>query len=94
MVFPRRSTGDPLSKIPWICLCLSHPPRLLSNILPYSIAKLPTIAGRIYHNVFGQGKLPAIDPTKDYSHNLATLLGFGDNAAFVELMRLYITIHR
>lgn len=59
-----------------------------------SIAKLPNIAGRIYRNVFGQGKLPAIDVTKDYSHNLATLLGFGDNEAFVELLRLYITIHR
>ena len=58
------------------------------------IAKLPNIAGRIYRNVFGQGKLPAIDPARDYSHNLATLLGFGDNEAFVELMRLYITIHR
>ncbi|KAK7032930.1 citrate synthase [Favolaschia claudopus] len=57
------------------------------------IAKLPNIAGRIYRNVFGQGKLPAIDADKDYSHNLATLLGFGDNQAFVELMRLYITIH-
>ncbi|KAJ6607346.1 citrate synthase [Mycena sp. CBHHK59/15] len=57
------------------------------------IAKLPSIAGRIYRNVFGQGKLPPIDPAKDYSHNLATLLGFGDNTAFVELMRLYITIH-
>ncbi|KAL0954718.1 hypothetical protein HGRIS_003671 [Hohenbuehelia grisea] len=57
------------------------------------IAKLPNIAGRIYQNVFGQRKLPAIDPAKDYSHNLATLLGFGDNAAFVELLRLYITIH-
>jgi citrate synthase len=58
------------------------------------IAKLPNIAGRIYRNVYGQGKLPAIDASKDYSHNLATLLGFGDNEAFVELMRLYITIHR
>ncbi|KAF5367170.1 hypothetical protein D9758_004048 [Tetrapyrgos nigripes] len=57
------------------------------------IAKLPNIAGRIYRNVFGKGKLPAIDPSKDYSHNLAALLGFGDNEAFVELMRLYITIH-
>ncbi|KAJ3820447.1 citrate synthase-like protein [Lentinula raphanica] len=57
------------------------------------IAKLPNIAGRIYRNVFGQGKLPAIDPSKDYSHNLATLLGFGDNGSFVELLRLYITIH-
>ncbi|KAI5988895.1 citrate synthase [Pisolithus marmoratus] len=57
------------------------------------IAKLPNIAGRIYRNVFGQGKVPAIDLEKDYSHNLATLLGFGDNEAFVELLRLYITIH-
>ncbi|KAG8757967.1 citrate (Si)-synthase [Ceratobasidium sp. 428] len=57
------------------------------------IAKLPSIAGRIYRNVFGDGKVPAIDLEKDYSHNLATLLGFGDNEGFVELMRLYITIH-
>jgi citrate synthase len=57
------------------------------------IAKLPNIAGRIYRNVYGRGKLPAIDPTKDYSHNLSTLLGFGDNEAFNELLRLYITIH-
>ncbi|KAJ7494567.1 citrate synthase-like protein [Mycena galericulata] len=57
------------------------------------IAKLPNIAGRIYNNIFGQGKLAAIDPDKDYSHNLSTLLGFGDNTPFVELMRLYITIH-
>ena len=58
------------------------------------IAKLPNIAGRIYRNVYGRGKLPPIDVQKDYSHNLSALLGFGDNAAFVELMRLYITIHR
>ncbi|KAK1233132.1 citrate (Si)-synthase [Marasmius sp. AFHP31] len=57
------------------------------------IAKLPNIAGRIFRNVYGDGKLPAIDANKDYSHNLATLLGFGDNAGFVELLRLYITIH-
>ncbi|KAG8906050.1 citrate (Si)-synthase [Tulasnella sp. 403] len=57
------------------------------------IAKLPNIAGRIYRNVYGDGKLPAIDASKDYSANLASLLGFGDNEAFVELLRLYITIH-
>jgi citrate synthase len=44
--------------------------------------------------VYGNGKVPSISAEKDYSHNLATLLGFGDNEAFVELMRLYITIHR
>ncbi|WVN88150.1 citrate (Si)-synthase, eukaryotic [Cryptococcus depauperatus CBS 7841] len=57
------------------------------------IAKLPNIAGRIFRNVFGDGKLPPVDPNKDYSANLASLLGFGDNADFVELMRLYISIH-
>lgn len=57
------------------------------------IAKLPNIAGRIFRNVFGDGKLPAIDANKDYSANLASLLGYGDNEQFVDLMRLYITIH-
>ena len=57
------------------------------------IAKLPNIAGRIFRNVYGDGKMPAIDANKDYSANLATLLGYGDNEQFVELMRLYITIH-
>jgi citrate synthase len=57
-------------------------------------AKLPNIVGCIYHNVYGRGKLPPVDVQKDYSHNLSTFLGFGDNAGFVELMRLYITIHR
>lgn len=57
------------------------------------IAKLPNIAGRIFRNVYGDGKLPPIDANKDYSANLASLLGYGDNADFVELMRLYVTIH-
>ncbi|KZW02851.1 citrate synthase, partial [Exidia glandulosa HHB12029] len=57
------------------------------------IAKLPTIAGRIYRNVYGQGKLPAIDAEKDYSYNLSNFLGFGENGQFVELMRLYLTLH-
>ena len=77
---------------------VSHGLRRLSYFLTQRvntrIAKLPSIAGRIYRNVYGRGKLPSIDLQKDYSHNLSTLLGFGDNAAFVELMRLYITIHR
>ncbi|KAG0375266.1 citrate (Si)-synthase [Mortierella sp. AD032] len=58
------------------------------------IAKLPNIAGRIYQNVFKKGgKLPAINPNLDYGANLSNLLGFGDNKDFVELMRLYLTIH-
>ncbi|KAI5951092.1 CIT1 [Candida jiufengensis] len=58
------------------------------------LAKLPAIAAKIYRNVFHDGKLPAsIDPKLDYGANLAALLGFGDNKEFLELMRLYLTIH-
>ncbi|KAJ7573857.1 citrate synthase-like protein [Mycena floridula] len=57
------------------------------------IAKLPNIAGRIFRNVYGGGKPPALDLEKDYSHNLAALLGYGENKELVELLRLYITIH-
>jgi citrate synthase len=56
------------------------------------IAKLPAIAARIFRNVYGDGKVPAIDPSKDYSANFANMLGYGQEE-FVELMRLYITIH-
>lgn len=57
------------------------------------LAKLPAIAARIYRNVFKDGKLGQIDPTADYSKNFANLLGFGENKEFVELLRLYLTIH-
>ncbi|GJJ08236.1 citrate (Si)-synthase [Clathrus columnatus] len=57
------------------------------------IAKLPVLAGRIFRNVYGGGKLPQVDPTQDYSYNLSNFLGFADKKDFVELMRLYITIH-
>lgn len=57
------------------------------------IAKLPTIAARIYRNVYKDGKVPAVQKDKDYGYNLANQLGFADNADFVELMRLYLTIH-
>ena len=57
------------------------------------IAKLPTIAARIYQNIYKDGKVAAVQKDKDYSFNFANQLGFGDNKAFVELMRLYLTIH-
>lgn len=94
MAFPKKSTGDQRLRTQWICKVphfLSFPPFTFTF---RSIAKLPNIAGRIYRNVFGKGKLPAIDPTKDYSWNLANLLGFANSGGFVELLRLYITIHR
>ena len=57
------------------------------------IARLPTIAARIYRNVFKDGKVPPVQKDKDYSYNLANQLGFSQNSDFVELMRLYLTIH-
>ena len=54
------------------------------------IAKLPNIAGRIYRNVYGKGKLPAINPDKDYSWNLANLLGFAEKEEFVEIGRAHV----
>jgi len=57
------------------------------------IAKLPTIAAKIYQNVYKSGKVAAVQKDKDYSFNFANQLGFADNKDFVELMRLYLTIH-
>lgn len=57
------------------------------------IAKLPVVAATIYRNMFRDGKgVGAIDTNKDWSHNFSTMLGY-DNADFIELMRLYLTIH-
>ncbi|KAF2671773.1 putative citrate synthase [Microthyrium microscopicum] len=57
------------------------------------IAKLPTIAAKIYRNVYKDGKVAPIQKDKDYGYNLANALGFAENKDFVELMRLYLTIH-
>ncbi|CDO94725.1 unnamed protein product [Kluyveromyces dobzhanskii CBS 2104] len=56
------------------------------------LGKLPVIASKIYRNVFKDGKVGSIDQTADYGKNLANLLGF-QNKEFVDLMRLYLTIH-
>lgn len=57
------------------------------------IAKLPTVAAIIYRNLYREGSpVGAIDMKKDWSWNFATMLGY-ENADFVELMRLYLTIH-
>ncbi|CAL1546540.1 unnamed protein product [Lymnaea stagnalis] len=57
------------------------------------IAKLPTVAAIIYRNLYKEGNPPdPIDKKKDWSWNYTSMLGF-DNPEFVELMRLYLTIH-
>jgi len=56
------------------------------------IAKLPVIAAMIYRNLYRDGHVCPIDPKADVSANLASMLGYTD-PQFVELMRLYLTIH-
>ncbi|BFZ01452.1 hypothetical protein BsWGS_04491 [Bradybaena similaris] len=57
------------------------------------IAKLPTVAAIIYRNLYRDGNPPdPIDKKKDWSWNYTSMLGF-DKPEFVELMRLYLTIH-
>ena len=58
-----------------------------------TIAKLPSIAAKIYRNVYKDGKVAPVQNDKDYSFNFANQLGFAENKDFLELMRLYLTIH-
>ena len=58
------------------------------------IAKLPCIAAKIYRNLYREGSsIGAIDSNLDWSHNFTNMLGYTDTQ-FIELMRLYLTIHR
>ena len=57
------------------------------------IAKLPVIAATIYRNTYKDGSgIGAIDTSKDWSYNFSQMLGFEDKD-FIELLRLYLTIH-
>lgn len=61
------------------------------------LAKLPTIAAKIYQNAYrGGGALPAeVDESQDWSYNFAAMLGKGgkDNEGFQDLLRLYLALH-
>lgn len=61
------------------------------------LAKLPTIAAKIYQNSYrGKGPLPAeVDLEQDWSYNFAAMLGKGgkDNEGFQDLLRLYLALH-
>ena len=56
------------------------------------IAKLPSLAALIYRNLYKDGKIVAVDQSLDWGANFSAMLGY-DNHQFVELMRLYLTIH-
>ncbi|KAG5999562.1 hypothetical protein E4U43_001993 [Claviceps pusilla] len=61
------------------------------------LAKLPTIAAKIYQNAYrGGGALPAqVDLEQDWSYNFAAMLGKGgkENENFQDLLRLYLALH-
>ena len=58
------------------------------------IANLPTIAAIIYNNLYRNGVAPKpTDPNLDWSANYCNMINYSD-PKFVELMRLYMTIHR
>lgn len=61
------------------------------------IAKLPTVAAKIYQNSYrGGGALPAqIDLDQDWCYNYAAMLGKGgkENEGFQDLLRLYCALH-
>lgn len=57
------------------------------------IALLPSVASLIYRSTFDKKSVTTFDPkVKDWAGIFAQQLGFSD-PAFLELMRLYLTIH-
>jgi citrate synthase len=61
------------------------------------LAKLPTIAAKIYQNAYrGGGALPAqVDLDQDWAYNFAAMLGKSgkENEGFQDLLRLYLALH-
>ena len=61
------------------------------------LAKLPTIAAKIYQNAYrGGGALPnEVDLDQDWSYNFAAMLGKSgkENEGFQDLLRLYLALH-
>jgi len=56
------------------------------------IAKLPAVASMIYRTTFYDGEVVPLDSGLDWSANYANMMGYTD-PHFIELMRLYMTIH-
>lgn len=61
------------------------------------LAKLPTIAAKIYHNSYRDGgALPGdVDIDQDWAYNFASMLGKGgkEHEDFQDLLRLYLALH-
>ncbi|GAA6017914.1 hypothetical protein JCM10207_003496 [Rhodosporidiobolus poonsookiae] len=58
------------------------------------VAKSFTIAARIYNNIYRNGDNSVkIQKDKDLSFNFSNQIGFGESEGFVELIRLYNSLH-
>ncbi|GAA6039517.1 hypothetical protein JCM8097_008362 [Rhodosporidiobolus ruineniae] len=58
------------------------------------VAKSFTIAARIYNNIYRDGDNSIkINKDKDLSYNFSNQIGFGDSEGFVDLIRLYNSLH-
>lgn len=58
------------------------------------IARLPSLAARIYRNVYKPGTpMDSIDKNLDLVGNYSKLLGYGKNESLTEYLRLYIALH-
>jgi citrate synthase len=57
------------------------------------IARLPRVAAYIYRRKYKNGQHIQPNGLLDWAGNFAHMLGYGDDAGFMELMRLYMTIH-
>lgn len=56
------------------------------------IAKITSVAARIYRNVYYDGVACPYDKKLDYSHNFTQMMGY-DDRKFADFMRLYLVIH-
>ncbi|KAI0950561.1 hypothetical protein AcW1_005761 [Taiwanofungus camphoratus] len=58
------------------------------------LARLPTLAARIYRNAYNSGKsMPIINKDLDLVGNYVNMLGYGNNHDLTEYLRLYIALH-
>lgn len=57
------------------------------------IAKIPTIAAKIYRRTFQDGVVPEYDKSLDWAANFAQMLGVNQDEGFKEAVRLYLMLH-
>lgn len=56
-------------------------------------ANLPTLAATVYNLKYREGAEAVPDPGLDWAANFAQMIGKGDNPEYMELTRLFMTLH-